>query len=157
MDFITGLPRTKEKHDAILVIVDRLTKWGYFVPTATTIDAKEMAMLFHDVVFARNSMPKRIVSDWDTRFTSHFWRAFFDAMGTSLAMSTSYHPQTEVRLNESTMSWRRRSAVMWDPCNWTGTFVSRRCSLPTIPPSIRLREKRLSSSTTDVIPSCQQD
>ena len=95
MDFITGLPRTKDGHDAILVIVDRLTKWGYFVPTATTIDAKETARLFHDVVFARHGMPKRIVSDRDTRFTSHFWRAFFDAMGTSLAMSTSYHPQTD--------------------------------------------------------------
>ena len=95
MDFITGLPRTKAGHDAILVVVDRLTKWGYFIPTATTIDAKETARLFHDVVFARHGMPRRLVSDRDTRFTSHFWKAFFDAMGTSLAMSTSYHPQTD--------------------------------------------------------------
>ena len=92
LDFITGLPRTKKGHDAILVVVDRLTKWGYFIPTATTIDAKETARLFHDVVFARHGMPKRLVSDRDTRFTSHFWQAFFNVMGTSLAMSTSYHP-----------------------------------------------------------------
>ena len=95
MDFITGLPRTKAGYDAILVVVDRLTKWGYFIPTCTTVDAKETARLFHDVVFSRHGMPKRIISDRDTRFTSHFWQAFFGVMGTSLAMSTSYHPQTD--------------------------------------------------------------
>jgi hypothetical protein len=95
LDFITGLPRTKAGHDAILVVVDRLTKWGYFIPTSITIDAKETARLFHDLVFARHGMPRRLVSDRDTRFTSHFWQAFFSAMGTSLAMSTSYHPQTD--------------------------------------------------------------
>jgi transposase InsO family protein len=95
LDFITGLPKTKDGHDAILVIVDRLTKWAYFIPTVTTADAKETARLFHDFVFARHGMPKRLVSDRDTRFTSHFWRALFEAMGTTLGMSTAYHPQTD--------------------------------------------------------------
>jgi transposase InsO family protein len=95
MDFITGLPKSKEGHDAILVIVDRLSKWAYFIPTVTTADAKETARLFHDVVFSRHGMPKRLVSDRDSRFTSHFWRALFDTMGTTLGMSTAYHPQTD--------------------------------------------------------------
>ena len=95
LDFIVGLPRTKDGHDAILVFVDRLSKWAYFVPTVTTVDAKETARLFHDVVFSRHGMPKRLISDRDARFTSHFWRALFDAMGTTLGMSTAYHPQTD--------------------------------------------------------------
>ena len=95
LDFVTGLPMTKDGHDAILVIVDRLTKWAYFISTVTTIDAKETARLFHDIVFARHGMPKRLVSDRDTRFTSHFWDALFEAMGTSFGMSTAYHPQTD--------------------------------------------------------------
>ena len=94
MDFITGLPKSKDGHDAILV-VDRLSKWAYFIPTVTTADAKDTARLFHDHVFARHGMPKRLVSDRDSRFTSHFWRALFDAMGTTLGMSTAYHPQTD--------------------------------------------------------------
>ncbi|KAL0426180.1 UNVERIFIED_CONTAM: hypothetical protein Slati_2792800 [Sesamum latifolium] len=32
MDFIVGLPRTLRKHDAIWVIVDRLTKSAHFLP-----------------------------------------------------------------------------------------------------------------------------
>ena len=40
-------------------------------------------------------MPSSIVSDRDPRFTSHFWKAFVKLLGTELAMSTAYHPQTD--------------------------------------------------------------
>ena len=95
LDFVSGLPKTKDGHDCILVIVDRLTKWAYFIPIVTTADAKKTARVFHDFVFARHGMPKRLVSDRDTRFTSHFRKALFEAMGTSFGMSTAYHPQTD--------------------------------------------------------------
>ena len=95
MAFVTGLPVTLKGHDATLVIVDRLSKWAYFIPTRTTNDAKETAEIFHDVVFVRHEMPKRIVSDRDPKFTSNFWGSFFTAMGTHLGMSTAYHPQTD--------------------------------------------------------------
>ena len=39
--------------------------------------------------------PEAIISDRDTRFTSHFWRALWKLSGTQLAMSSSYHPQTD--------------------------------------------------------------
>ena len=39
--------------------------------------------------------PKVIVSDRDTRFTSHFWREVHRLMGTTLAMSLSFRPQTD--------------------------------------------------------------
>ena len=32
MDLVTGLPRTQRQHDAIWVIVDRLTKSAHFLP-----------------------------------------------------------------------------------------------------------------------------
>jgi hypothetical protein len=121
LDFITGLPRTPKGHDAILVIVDRLSKWAYFVPTQTTVDAKGTAELLHDVVFVRHGMPKRIISDRDARFTSNFWRAFFDTMGTTLAMSTAYHPQTDGQtervnrvLEEALRSFVGATQVDWD-------------------------------------------
>ena len=95
MDFTSGLVPTPQGYDNILVVVDRLSKWAYFIPTHTTVDAKETAELFHDVVFVRHGMPKRIVSDRDTKFTSQFWEAFVEFMGTTPGMSTSYHPQTD--------------------------------------------------------------
>ena len=95
MDFTSGLPKTKDGHDSAFVVVDRLSKWAYFIPTVTSVDAEEVARLFHDVVFSRHGMPKRIVSDRDSKFTSHFWEALVLAMGTTLGMSSSYHPQTD--------------------------------------------------------------
>ena len=110
-------PGPPRGHDNILVVVDRLSKWAYFIPTQTTIDAKGTAELFHDVVFVRHGMPKRIVSDRDSKFTSSFWDAFITFMGTTLGMSTSYHPQTDGQtervnrvLNEGVAKLRGRDA-----------------------------------------------
>ena len=43
----------------------------------------------------RFGVPTSLVSDREPRFTSHFWRAFVNLLGTELAMSTAYHPQTD--------------------------------------------------------------
>lgn len=50
MDYVTGLPVTKSKHDAVLVITDRLTKMVILVPTTKDVDAPKSAQLFvkHD-------------------------------------------------------------------------------------------------------------
>ncbi|GJW83834.1 putative reverse transcriptase domain-containing protein [Tanacetum coccineum] len=66
MDLVTKLPRSIGGHDAIWVIVDRLTKSAHFLP-------------FH----------------CDGRFTSYLWQAFQKALGTRLDMSTAYYPQTD--------------------------------------------------------------
>jgi Integrase zinc binding domain len=46
MDFITTLPVTKEDHDAVMVIVDKLTKLVMFILTRTDMDAVETAKKF---------------------------------------------------------------------------------------------------------------
>ena len=42
-----------------------------------------------------HSLPTSIVSDCDTRFLGHFWRSLWKLLGTSLDMSSTYHPQTD--------------------------------------------------------------
>src|SRR5438128_2151307 len=95
MDFIVQLPITQKGHDAIVVFVDRYTKRAHFHPTHTTVTAPEVAKIFFDVIFKHHGLPKAIISDWDAHFTSHFWKALFEQLGTKLSMSTAFHPQTD--------------------------------------------------------------
>jgi transposase InsO family protein len=95
MDFITQLPRTPKGHDAILVIVDRLTKMARFVPTVTGVSAKETSELFLREVFRMFGMPKEIVTDRDPRFTGKFFKELCRLLGIKQSMSSAYHPQSD--------------------------------------------------------------
>nr|XP_043632205.1 uncharacterized protein LOC122603512 [Erigeron canadensis] len=96
MDFITKLPKTpKDQFDSIWVIVDRLTKSALFLPIRESSSSEVIADIYVKEVIARHGIPVSIVSDRDTRFTSHFWRKFHEDMGTKLHFSTAYHPQTD--------------------------------------------------------------
>jgi len=95
MDLIGPLPQTINGHTAILTVVDRLSKTAIFAPTTMTVDAPGLARLFFDHVFRRFGMPTAIVSDRDPRFISNFWQTLMSHLGTSLKMSTAFHPQTD--------------------------------------------------------------
>jgi hypothetical protein len=60
MDFITQLPVTKEGHDSIFVVVDRLTKMTHLIPTHTTVTARGVAHLFKDHVWVHHGYPKTL-------------------------------------------------------------------------------------------------
>ena len=72
MDFIVGLPRTQTSHDAIWVIVDRLTKLTYFLAICNTFSLERLARLYIDEVVKLHGVPITIVSDQDPWFTSQF-------------------------------------------------------------------------------------
>jgi len=63
MDFIVGLPRTQKGHDAIWVIVDRLTKVAHFIPVKTTFTVGKLAELYIDNILKLHGAPRSIVSD----------------------------------------------------------------------------------------------
>ncbi|MCH85656.1 hypothetical protein A2U01_0006505, partial [Trifolium medium] len=94
MDFITGLPKSKG-YEAILVIVDRLSKYAHFVPLKHPYTAKTIAEVFVREVVRLHGIPLSIVSDRDPVFMSNFWQELFKLQGTKLKMSTSYHPETD--------------------------------------------------------------
>jgi hypothetical protein len=95
LDFVGPLPMTASGNDFLLVMVDKLSKLTHLVACKQTVTASEVAQLVYDHVVRLHGFPECIISDRDTRFTSHFWRALWKLSGTQLAMSTSYHPQTD--------------------------------------------------------------
>ena len=72
MDFIVQLPKTKKSFDAIFVVVDRLTKRVYLIPTHTTATAPDIAKIFFDNIFRLHGLPKVTISDQDSKFISKF-------------------------------------------------------------------------------------
>lgn len=94
MDFITGLPPSSG-FIVIMVVVDRLSKYARFMPLKSDYSSKTLAEAFMHNVVKLHGMPKSIVSDRDKVFTSKFWQHLFQLQGTTLAMSSAYHPQTD--------------------------------------------------------------
>jgi hypothetical protein len=95
MDFVTGLPRTQKGNDSIWVIIDRLTKVAHFIPVKTTFGGATLARIYLKEIVRLHGIPRKIVSDKGTQFTSKFWMSLQKAMGTKLDFSTAYHPQTD--------------------------------------------------------------
>ena len=91
MDFIVGLP-TSEGKDSIFVVVDKLTKYAHFIRISSKAKVIQVADSYVKSIFKLHRFPKVIVSDRDPEFTSNFWKELFHQVGTSLTMSTSYHP-----------------------------------------------------------------
>nr|GEU87802.1 retrotransposon protein, putative, Ty3-gypsy subclass [Tanacetum cinerariifolium] len=71
MDFVAKLPGTGSGHDAIWVIVDRLTKSAHFLAIREDYKTERLVRLYINNIIARH------------------------ALGTHLDLSTAYHPQTD--------------------------------------------------------------
>jgi hypothetical protein len=95
MDFITGLPTTPKGNDSIWVIVDRLTKSAHFVPVKNAFRPPQYAEKYIADIVQLHGIPKTIMSDRGSQFTTHFWEHLHKGLGTSLIRSTTYHPQTD--------------------------------------------------------------
>lgn len=94
MDFITGLPSSYGK-TVIYVVIDRPSKFAHFGALETNFTAIKVAKLFVEMVVKLYGIPRSIVSDRDKVFTSQFWQQMFTFSGTTLRMSSAYHPQSD--------------------------------------------------------------
>jgi len=140
MDFITGFPNI-DGYDAILVAVDRLTKFAVFIPTTKTVTAAGVADLVVKRLVAFFGLPRSIVTDRDTVFTATFWRHLLRIMGIEQLLSTAYHPETDGQTERVNQTLQ----IMLRCCSTSHTWVE---DLPLI----QLAYNNHTSATTGYSP-----
>uniref|UniRef100_A0A670IJD3 Gypsy retrotransposon integrase-like protein 1 n=1 Tax=Podarcis muralis TaxID=64176 RepID=A0A670IJD3_PODMU len=94
LDFVVDLPSSRGC-TCLLVFSDHFTKMVHCVPCPSVPTAKETAQLYLQHVFRLHGLPERVVSDRGVQFTSRFWRALHQTLGTEVCLSSAYHPQTD--------------------------------------------------------------
>ena len=124
MDFVTHLPQTQQRHDAVWVIVDQLTKSAHFLAVRMTFSLERFCRLYIREIVRLLGVPVSIVLDRDPRFTMHFWKSFQKAMGTQLTMSTAFHPQTNGQSERTiqVLEDMLRACVLDHKGNWEEHF-----------------------------------
>jgi hypothetical protein len=95
MDFITKLP-ISEGYNMILTITNHdCSKAAIFIPCKETITAEGVADLYLKYVYPQFGIPKKVISDRDTRFTSKFAKGLCQVLEIYQNISTAYHPHTD--------------------------------------------------------------
>ncbi|GEM09938.1 hypothetical protein Rt10032_c09g3955 [Rhodotorula toruloides] len=98
VDFQGPLPPSKwgsETATFLMNFVDTLTGECILIPcNETGLTAERCADLWFRFVYPQWGVPKELVSDQDVRWRSQFWRSMCQSLGTTLSMSTAYHPQS---------------------------------------------------------------
>jgi hypothetical protein len=101
MDFLVRLSRTQAGYDSIWVIVDRLINVAHFIPIKTTYSGAKLSKLYMSRIVFLHEVPKKIVSDRGSQFTSKFWEKLHESMDTKLNFSSAYHLQTDGQMERT--------------------------------------------------------
>ena len=94
IDFVTGLPEC-EGLNAILLVIDRLTKMRHIIPCSNEVDARMLAQLFIRHIWKLHGLPNTIVSDRGPQFVAQFWESLCSRLKIQAKLSTAYHPETD--------------------------------------------------------------
>ncbi|KAA3483460.1 DNA/RNA polymerases superfamily protein [Gossypium australe] len=112
------------KKDSVWVIVDRLTKSVHFIPVRVDYSLQRLAKLYVAEIVRLHGVPVSIISDRDPRFTSRFWKALHQALGTrgsweeflplaEFAYNNSYQESIQMALYEALYGRRCRTPTCW--------------------------------------------
>ena len=95
MDFIGPLPRAVNGETHVMVVIDKLTRFVMYIPLHPKATAQQVFGALDSRWLAMLGVPRAIVSDRDSRFTSRFWEDLWEGLRTELKRSTSFHAQTD--------------------------------------------------------------
>ncbi|KAL8124972.1 hypothetical protein AgCh_012593 [Apium graveolens] len=127
-DFVVGLPKTKSNHDAIWIVIDRLTKSAHFLPINERFSLEKLVKLYLDEIVMRHGVPVSIVSDRDPRFNSRFWRQIHDHLGTKLKMNFKGNWDDHLPLIEFSYNNSYHASIGMPPYK---ALYGRKCRSPT--------------------------
>ncbi len=104
----------------LTVVIDKLTGMVHLVPSYMNYKAKEVAELIFEEAYKLHGLPKGIVSDQDTLFTSIFWSHLHKLIGSKLKMSSAYHPETDGATERANrvIGAMLRQCISADQKNW---------------------------------------
>ncbi len=100
MNFITDMPSAKDSYigktsDAILVMIDKLTKHATYISTIKDLNVERLANLLWREFVSQHEMMRSIISNRGSLFTSHFWTTLCWHLEAKRKLSTAFHPQTD--------------------------------------------------------------
>ncbi|MCO5576008.1 hypothetical protein L7F22_029815 [Adiantum nelumboides] len=96
MDFVGLLPASNlSRNTMCFTMVDPFSKFVMLIPCKHTSSAEEIARIFIRFWYPIAGLAKTITSDRDAKFTSQFWKSWFDNFGTRLQFSSAFYPQTD--------------------------------------------------------------
>lgn len=93
-DFIIKLPISKG-YDSVMVMVDKNTKLGHFIPMKETIDSQEIASLYLHHVWKLHGTPDEVIPDRGPIFVLKFMWRLSDLLRIKPSPTTTFHPQTD--------------------------------------------------------------
>ena len=84
-------PIIRQKYNSIFIIVDKFTKWGYFIAYIKEISAENIAQTYIKEVFLRHRALIKIILDRDTRFILVFWQVFIAKQSIKTVVLIAYY------------------------------------------------------------------
>ena len=137
IDLVTGVPKV-QGCDAILTVVDKLSKERHYIGTTKELNAEGLVDLFLKHVWKHHGFPQSIVSDRGSQFISNFWKFLCTRLGITAQLLTAWHPKTDGQTEQinGVMEQYLRSFVNYLQDDWLdwlplAEFVSNNTELET--------------------------
>jgi hypothetical protein len=137
VDFITGLPESKNGNNAVLLSTDQLTKWIKVIPGKDTWSGEDWARAYYENGYEEMGLPENLISDRDPKFTSAYWRELCSITNTRLSFTTSYHAKANGQSERSNQTFihAMRCAIngRFDQSGWEDLIPAVTFALNTSP------------------------
>ena len=120
LGFVTGLP-TSNHNPTILTIIDRFSKAVHFIPLPKLPSASKTAQLLITHIVRLHGIPSNIVSDGGPQFSARFWKVFCTLIGTTVSLSSGFHPQTNGQTERANQAMETvlRCLCSNNPVSWS--------------------------------------